>query len=171
MKFSGYLETTFRRGGVEVRYVAFSLLYLCFFPPCFGYIFLYWNCSYVHVFLFCYFFTHPPLVGTLSRVIKRQTAGPSTCRLQGAGFWRCHSRLRPVCDRVRSSGHGFCCLRRAGRVSVFLHGFFMRYDAFIQVYCKDLLCYNSIRKRWVMFVQNWGTNQLFQLFAHCHSQS
>ena len=70
MKFSGYLETTFRRGGVEVRHVAFSL-YLCFFPVSAIYF-----CT--GIVLMCMFFvllsfTHPLLVGTLSRVIKRQT--------------------------------------------------------------------------------------------------
>ena len=38
------------------------------------------------MFFVLLFFTHPLLVGTLSRVIKRQTAGPSTCRLEGGGL-------------------------------------------------------------------------------------
>lgn len=49
---------------------------------------IYFCTGIVHMCMFfvLLFFTHPPLVGTLSRVIKRQTAGPSTCRLEGAGF-------------------------------------------------------------------------------------
>ena len=76
-------ETTFRRGGVEVRHVAFSL-YLCFFPVSA----IYFCTEIVNMCMFfvLLFFTHPPLVGTLSRVIKRQTAGPSTCRLEGGGL-------------------------------------------------------------------------------------
>ena len=73
-------ETTFRRGGVEVRHVAFSL-YLCFFPV--SAIYFCTGIVRMCMFFVLLFFTHPPLVGTLSRVIKRQTAGPSTCRLEG----------------------------------------------------------------------------------------
>lgn len=54
-----------------------------FFPSLFQlYIFVLelFICACFFVLLF---FTHPPLVGTLSRVLRRQTAGPSTCRLEG----------------------------------------------------------------------------------------
>lgn len=83
MKFSGYLETTFRRGGVEVRHVAFSL-YLCFFPV--SAIYFCTGIVLMCMFFVLLFFTQPLLVGILSRVIKRQTAGPSTCRLEGGGL-------------------------------------------------------------------------------------
>ena len=61
---------------------ACSVFFVFMFFSCFGYIFLVNTC----MFFVLLFFTHPPLVGTLSRVIKRQTAGPSTCRLEGGGL-------------------------------------------------------------------------------------
>ena len=65
---------------IPVRDVAFSL-YLCFFPV--SAIYFCTGIVLMCMFFVLLFFTHPLLVGTLSRVIKRQTAGPSTCRLEG----------------------------------------------------------------------------------------
>ena len=72
---------------MEVRHVAFSL-YLCFFPV--SAIYFCTGIVLMCMFFVLLFFTHPLLVGSLSdslsRVIKRQTAGPSTCRLEGGGL-------------------------------------------------------------------------------------
>ena len=68
---------------IPVRDVAFSL-YLCFFPV--SAIYFCTGIVLMCMFSVLLFFTHPLLVGTLSRVIKRQTAGPSTCRLEGGGL-------------------------------------------------------------------------------------